>query len=230
MKYAIIKDGKVIKRQKGSYADNLDEIKKYRPCLIIQRHDQPDEDGSKSQRIHYGAAVTPIRARLSLIVMLVALLTTSCGNTPAGGEKTMSIQDLETWQSCDPSDPSHQSDSSHKSDPSAIDLESEWQAVSRLAHAFALVESNDNPRAVNHQENAVGLLQIRPIMVRQANQIVGEDIYTLSDRHDSLTSIAIFHTVMSELNPTLDINRAIEIWNPNASREYRNLVKSVYLQ
>lgn len=221
MKYAIIKDGKVIKRQKGSYADNLDEIKKYRPCLIIQRHDQPDEDGSKSQRIHYGAAVTPIRARLSLIIMLVALFTASCGNTPADSPK---MADLETWQSCDPSDTSHQSD------PSTIDLESEWQAVSRLAHAFALVESNDNPRAVNHQENAVGLLQIRPIMVRQANQIVGEDIYTLSDRHDSLTSIAIFHTVMSELNPTLDIDRAIEIWNPNASREYRNLIKSVYLQ
>lgn len=227
MKYAIIKDGKVIKRQKGSYADNLDEIKKYRPCLIIQRHDQPDEDGSKSQRIHYGAAVTPIRARLSLIIILVALLTASCGNTPADSPK---IADLETWQSCDPSDTSHQSDPSHKSDPSTIDLETEWQAVSHLAHAFAIVESNDNPHAINRKEDAVGLLQIRPIMVKQANQIVGEDIYTLSDRHDSLTSIAIFHTVMSELNPTLDVDRAIDIWNPNASREYRNLVKSVYLQ
>lgn len=221
MKYAIIKDGKVIKRQKGSYADNLDEIKKYRPCLIIQRHDQPDEDGSKSQRIHYGAAVTPIRARLSLIIMLVALLTASCGNTPADSPK---IADLETWQSCDPSDTSHQSD------PSTIDLESEWQAVSRLAHAFAVVESNDNPHAINRKENAVGLLQIRPIMVKQANQIVGEDIYTLSDRHDSLTSIAIFHTVMSELNPSLDVDKAIAIWNPNASREYRNCIKSFYYE
>jgi hypothetical protein len=122
------------------------------------------------------------------------------------------------------------SDFSDLSDPSTIDLESEWQAVSRLAHAFAVVESNDNPKAVNHKENAVGLLQIRPIMVKQANQIVGEDIYTLSDRHDSLTSIAIFHTVMSEKNPELDIDKAIDIWNPNASTEYRNLVKSVYYE
>jgi hypothetical protein len=32
---------------------------------------------------------------------------------------------------------------------------------------------------------------------------------------------------MSELNPTFDIDRAIEIWNPNASTEYRNLVKAM---
>jgi hypothetical protein len=111
-----------------------------------------------------------------------------------------------------------------------IDLEKEWNEVAKLAHAFAVVESNDNPRAVNHRENAVGLLQIRPIMIRQANLIVGEDLYELSDRHDSLVSIAIFHTVMSELNPTLDVDKAIDIWNPNASREYRNCIKSVYYE
>lgn len=224
-KYAIIKDNKVVKRGEGSYADNLDEIKKYRPCIIIQRHDQPDEDGSKSQRIHYGAAVTPIRDRLSLIIMLVALLTASCAETPADGQKSLPIQDLESGLDLtDTTTPEVLATSE------CFDLEAEWEAVSRLAHAFAVVESNDNPHAVNHSENAVGLLQIRPIMVRQANQIVGEDIYTLSDRHDSLTSIAIFHTVMSELNPTLDVDKAIDIWNPNASTEYRNLVKAVYEQ
>lgn len=224
MKYAIIKDGKVIKRQKGSYADNLDEIKKYRPCLIIQRYDKASDDGSTSIRIHYGMPVTPIRARLSLVITLMALLTASCGYTPADGQKSLPIQDLESGLSVDPSD---SSDFSDLSDPSTIDLEAEWNAVSKLAHAFAVVESSDNPRAINRKENAVGLLQIRPIMVRQANMIVGEDIYTLSDRHDSLTSIAIFHTVMSELNPELDVDRAIDIWNPNASTEYRNLVKSM---
>lgn len=91
-----------------------------------------------------------------------------------------------------------------------------------------MVESNDNPKAINHRENAVGLLQIRPIMVEQANMIVGEDIYELSDREDSLVSLGIFHTIMSELNPELDVDKAIDIWNPNASTEYRNLIKAIY--
>ena len=127
-----------------------------------------------------------------------------------------------------PSAPSDKSDKSDQSPDTTINIIEEWEACCRLAHAFAKVESNDNPKAINHRENAVGLLQIRPIMIRQANMIVGEDLYELSDREDSLVSIAIFHTVMSELNPTLDVDKAIDIWNPNATQSYRNLIKAIY--
>jgi len=124
-------------------------------------------------------------------------------------------------------DLSTSSEVSETTDTNIIDLEAEWAALSRLAHAFALVESNDNPNAVNRKENAVGLLQIRPCMVAEANRIIGEDIYTLSDRWDSLTSIAIFHTVMSVKNPKLDADKAIEIWNPNATSTYRQSILSI---
>lgn len=214
----------------GDYTDHLPGLRKIAPVTIIQYTPHPDADGKTSYPVHIGTPGQQAHgcgkiARYCVITILAALLTTSCGKTAANGN--FPIADLETWQSCDPSE------MSDKSDPSldtTIDLTDEWEACYRLAHAFAVVESNDNPKAVNHRENAVGLLQIRPIMVRQANQIVGEDIYELSDREDSLVSLGIFHTVMSELNPTLDVDRAIEIWNPNASTEYRNLVKAVYGQ
>jgi hypothetical protein len=124
-------------------------------------------------------------------------------------------------------DLSTSSEVSETHDTNIIDLEAEWAALSRLAHAFALVESNDNPNAVNRKENAVGLLQIRPCMIAEANRIVGENIYTLSDRWDSITSIAIFHSVMMAKNPSLDVDKAIEIWNPNATPTYRHSILSI---
>ena len=210
----------------GDYTDHLPALKRIAPVTIIQHIHRPDDGGTDTYRIHINqqARVRSRTARCCVIVLAVALLTVSCAKTAANGNSA--ISDMETGMCCeeslsDPSDPLTPPDT-------VIDLEKEWNEVAKLAHAFAVVESNDNPHAVNHRENAVGLLQIRPIMIRQANMIVGEDIYTLSDRHDSIMSIAIFHTVMSELNPTFDIDRAIEIWNPNASRDYSNLIKSVY--
>lgn len=209
----------------GDYTDHLPALRKIAPVTIIQYTPRPNEDGTTSYPVH----ITPPAqkavwrgriARYCVIALLVALLTASCGKTPANGK----IADIETGQSCDPSE---------MSDPSpdtTINIVDEWEVCYKLAHAFAVVESNDNPHAVNHRENAVGLLQIRPIMVEQANMIVGEDIYELTDREDSLVSLGIFHTIMSELNPTLDVNKAIDIWNPNASTEYRNFIKSVYYE
>lgn len=215
----------------GDYTDHLPALRKIAPVTIIQYTPHPDADGKTSYPVHIGTPGQQAHgcgkiARFCVIALAVALLTTSCGKTPANGK----ISDLETGQSCDPSEMSDKSEPSDPSPDTTIDLTDEWEACYRLAHAFAVVESNDNPKAINRKENAVGLLQIRPIMIRQANQIVGEDIYELSDREDSLVSLGIFHTVMSELNPELDVDKAIDIWNPNASTEYRNLVKSVYYE
>ena len=100
--------------------------------------------------------------------------------------------------------------------------------VEAMAYAFAMVESKGNHTAYNQKENAVGLLQIRPIMVREANRIAGEDIYTLDDRWDAEVSIDIFRTIMERHNPANDIDRAIDIWNPRCGDRYRNAVKAEY--
>lgn len=221
----INKTGETGRQHDGDYTDHLPALRKIAPVTIIQYTPHPNEDGTTSYPVYITPpaqkAVWRVKiARYCVIVFLVATTTASCGQTPANGK----IPDLETGQYCeslsDPSDP--------LAPPETINLQEEWDAYYRLAHAFAVVESNNNPKAINRKENAVGLLQIRPIMIRQANQIVGEDLYELSDREDSLVSLGIFHTVMSELNPSLDIDRAIDIWNPNATQSYRNLIKAIY--
>lgn len=100
--------------------------------------------------------------------------------------------------------------------------------VEVMAYAFAMVESRGNQEAYNSSEDAVGLLQIRPIMLREANRVAGEDIFTLDDRWDAEVSIEIFRTIMEHHNPTLDIDRAIDIWNPRCGEKYRQSVKNEY--
>ena len=97
-----------------------------------------------------------------------------------------------------------------------------------MAEAFAWVESRGDHMAYNEKEDAVGLLQIRPIMVREANRLLGEEAFTLADRWEPLESIDIFCTIMEHKNPKLDIDRAIDIWNPRCPTAYRNAVKAEY--
>jgi len=209
----------------GDYTDHLPALKRIAPVTIIQHIHRPDDGGTDVYRIHINqqARGRSRMARCCVIALAVALLTASCAKTAANGNSA--IANMETGMCCEeslsaPSDPLTPPDT-------VIDLEKEWNEVAKLAHAFAVVESNDNPHAYNKKENAVGLLQIRPCMVADANRIIGEDIYTLSDRWDSITSIAIFHTVMMEKNPSLDVNKAIEIWNPNATSTYRQSILSI---
>ena len=97
-----------------------------------------------------------------------------------------------------------------------------------MAEAFAWVESKGNHMAYNEKEDAVGLLQIRPIMVREANRLLGEEAFTLADRWEPMESIDIFCTVMEHHNPKLDIDRAVDIWNPSCPSSYRLSVKQEF--
>ena len=51
-----------------------------------------------------------------------------------------------------------------------------------LWSAICQVESSGNPSAYNRTEQAVGISQIRPIVVDDLNRIFGEDTWTLEDR------------------------------------------------
>jgi hypothetical protein len=61
----------------------------------------------------------------------------------------------------------------------------EWQL---LIKAISVVESGENPKAVNGQH--AGLLQISPICVRECNNIVGKKKYTYKDRFSREKSIS----------------------------------------
>lgn len=49
-------------------------------------------------------------------------------------------------------------------------------SLDELIDAVILVESGGDERAFNRKENAIGILQIRPIMVRDFNRITGSSL------------------------------------------------------
>lgn len=89
-----------------------------------------------------------------------------------------------------------------------------------LAHAFAMVESTDNPKAYNPSSGASGWLQFKTIMVDEANRIknivektANVDYFTYEDRWDKERSTEMFKIVMQYKNPETDVRKACEIWN-----------------
>lgn len=134
----INKTGETGRQHEGDYTDHLPALRKIAPITIIQYTPHPNEDGTTSYPVH----ITPPAqkavwrgkiARYCVIALLVALLTASCGQTPANGN--LPIADLETGQSCeslsDPSDPLIPPDT-------VIDLAAEWNACYKLAQLSQL--------------------------------------------------------------------------------------------
>ena len=73
------------------------------------------------------------------------------------------------------------------------------------------------------RENAVGGMQIRPIMVLTVNQLVGYVKYTLTDRKDSLKSVEMFKVYQNYYNPNWDEQTAAYLWNGGSN--YKNATK-----
>ena len=65
--------------------------------------------------------------------------------------------------------------------------------ISDLIHSMIQVESEGNPNAYAKREEAVGVLQIRPIMVNEVNRLLhkfdSDKFYTLEDRWSETKSI-----------------------------------------
>jgi len=85
-------------------------------------------------------------------------------------------------------------------------------AIDTLLIAVMAVESNFDSMAYNAKENAAGVLQIRPIMVREVNRLLGEDKYTLKDRWSKAKSIEMFNVIRSHLKGATDEEIA-RTWN-----------------
>lgn len=100
--------------------------------------------------------------------------------------------------------------------------------INAMALAFAQQESQFNHTAVSPCGRWVGCLQLSEIMVREANRIVGFDCFNYDDRYDRQGSYAIFKIVQEHHNRNLEIDRAIDIWNPGCGRHYRESVKKYF--
>lgn len=100
--------------------------------------------------------------------------------------------------------------------------------ISLMADAFSYVESRHNDNVVSSDGKYVGCLQISKICVREANRILKDSVFTYDDRYDKIMSYAIFEVLQLHYNPSLDIDKAIDIWNKNCHILYRNEVKEQY--
>jgi len=72
------------------------------------------------------------------------------------------------------------------------DVSSRNDLLLRTWKAVAWTESQGDPKAYNAKEDAAGIAQIRPIMVKDANRIIGYEKYTLADRWDPIKSYEIW--------------------------------------
>lgn len=100
-----------------------------------------------------------------------------------------------------------------------------------MATAFAIIESKCQD-VTSPDNKYVGYLQMSEILVREVNNILkeqGSDVrFTYDDRHDWQCNLTMFSIIMEKHNPTLDIDKAIDIWNKNCHHVYRNQVKIYY--
>ena len=86
-----------------------------------------------------------------------------------------------------------------------------------IIDALIYVESRGNDSAYNFSEDAVGCLQIRPIMVREVNRILkktGQDErYDMEDRWDREKSLDMFHIWREYHHPNSDDEVIARNWN-----------------
>jgi len=104
--------------------------------------------------------------------------------------------------------------------PNAID---KWEL---FKVALKWQESKCKPEVGS--DNAIGLYAITPIYVKECNNILGYEHFTLEDRYDSLKSESMFEVFQSQHNPKYSIERAIKLHNPTAESWYRNQVMDKY--
>jgi hypothetical protein len=92
----------------------------------------------------------------------------------------------------------------------------EWEyKMLNLFNTLCIVESNDCEIALNLKENAIGVVQIRPIAIRELNRL-----YLTDFRHDMAYdrgwSLVFFMLMMKHYNPTGDYEIGSRVWNGGA--------------
>ena len=115
----------------------------------------------------------------------------------------------------------------------ALSLSAQARDWGRVLKAISYVESKNNPKAVSGDQ--VGLLQIRPILVRDCNRILelrgSSRRYSMKDRYSASKSREMFIIYQSYYNPKGNVERAIRLWNGGSgytirgTQKYYNKVK-----
>jgi hypothetical protein len=84
--------------------------------------------------------------------------------------------------------------------------------IDYLLDALMHVESCGDSMAYNSIEDAVGVLQIRPIMVMEVNRLLGKDSFTLADRWSKTKSVAMFNVLRRKMRGA-SYEKIARTWN-----------------
>lgn len=101
---------------------------------------------------------------------------------------------------------------------------------SKVINAIVQVESGGNPNAKS--KDCVGILQIRPVLVRDVNEYLGikgsKKRYTYDDRYNVDKSKEMFILYQERYNKTNNVERAIRLWN--GGPKYSERATEAYLK
>lgn len=106
-----------------------------------------------------------------------------------------------------------------------IEVKNVQRVPQEIVLGMIQVESNGNDEAYNELEDAVGCLQIRPIMVREVNRILkmkGEEYrFKMKDRWDREKSLEMFWIWRDYHHPDSDYEIIARNWNggPNGYKK-----------
>jgi hypothetical protein len=129
----------------------------------------------------------------------------------------------------------------YQPDCEAVEVQPDSNSLLKLIDAIAQKESGGNPDAVNWQENAVGLLQIRPIMVLEVNRICSllkiDYDFELADRKNPAMSrrMALIYFSFCQQYFNLDFEQLARNWQGGiygyrkvCTRQYAKDVMKIY--
>lgn len=83
----------------------------------------------------------------------------------------------------------------------------------KLWTSVIAVESNNGLYTFNKVENAIGISQIRPIMIKEVNRLLGENKYSHEQAWNDSLSFCIFKDYQSIVNPSYDLEIGARLWN-----------------
>lgn len=102
----------------------------------------------------------------------------------------------------------------------------------KLITCIAMIESGGNPNAINHQENARGMLQMRKLAFIDAQSMTRTN-FQHKDVHSPKIAVCMFRAYIAKyLGSKPKLVDVINLWNGGPSRnarpDYMNKVLNLY--
>ncbi len=94
--------------------------------------------------------------------------------------------------------------------------------------AICWKESKNNIKAYNKEEDAKGIVQIKPIMIRDVNKILGKETYTHNDAYDPVKSFIMFLIYQEHYYPNGNPEIWSRAWNGGPTGPYKKSTKEYW--